>query len=73
MLIDMNLFALAVFLPLAGAVVAGLGGRLMGDGLAKLVTLGCMSVATLCGILTLWHGWTGGFVAQTMPVAEWVN
>ncbi|MFT9046101.1 NADH-quinone oxidoreductase subunit L [Acetobacter orientalis] len=73
MLIDMNLFALAVFLPLAGAVVAGLGGRLMGDGLAKLVTLGCMSVATLCGILTLWHGWAGGFVAQTMPVAEWVN
>lgn len=73
MLTDLHIFAAAVVLPLVGAVIAGLGGRLMGDALAKVVTLGCMSIATLCGVLALYGGWHTGFGLQTLPVVEWVN
>lgn len=70
---DLHLFAAAVTLPLAGAVVAGLGGRLMGDTLAKVVTLACMSVAALCGLGALYGGWTTGFGPFSVPLADWIN
>ncbi|MFT9330884.1 MAG: NADH-quinone oxidoreductase subunit L [Acetobacter persici] len=70
---DLHLFAAAVTLPLAGAVVAGLGGRLMGDTLAKVVTLACMSVAALCGVGALYGGWTTGFGPFAVPLADWIN
>ncbi|MFE8873433.1 NADH-quinone oxidoreductase subunit L [Acetobacter persici] len=70
---DLHLFAAAVTLPLAGAVVAGLGGRLMGDTLAKVVTLACMSVAALCGVGALYGGWTTGFGPFSVPLADWIN
>ncbi|MCX2560769.1 NADH-quinone oxidoreductase subunit L [Acetobacter farinalis] len=70
---DLHLFAAAILLPLAGAVVAGLGGRLMGDTLAKAVTLLCMGAATVCGIGALWGGWTSGFGPYAVPLADWVN
>ncbi|MFT8721022.1 MAG: NADH-quinone oxidoreductase subunit L [Acetobacter malorum] len=70
---DLHLFAAAVTLPLAGAVVAGLGGRLMGDTAAKIVTLLCMGVATLCGVGALYGGWTSGFGPSAVPLADWIN
>lgn len=70
---DLHLFAAAIFLPLAGSVVAGLGGRLFGDVLAKIITLSCMSVATLCGIVTLYANWSAGFPLHALPVLEWIN
>ncbi|MCI1768384.1 MAG: NADH-quinone oxidoreductase subunit L, partial [Acetobacter peroxydans] len=70
---DLNLFSVAVLAPLAGAVVAGLGGRLMGDALAKAVTLLCMGVATLCGVGALYGAWGQGFPHLSIPLAEWVH
>lgn len=70
---DLNLFSAAVLTPLVGATVAGLGGRLMGDTLAKAVTILCMGVATLCAIGALWGGWLAGFGHSTVHLAQWVH
>ncbi|MCP1203383.1 NADH-quinone oxidoreductase subunit L [Acetobacter oryzoeni] len=70
---DLNLFSAAVLTPLVGATVAGLGGRLMGDTLAKAVTLLCMGIATLCAIGALWGGWLAGFGHSTVHLAQWVH
>src|SRR4051794_30756311 len=43
------LYTLAVFAPLAGAVVAGLGGRAMGDRGALTASILGMVVAAICG------------------------
>ncbi|MBO1325847.1 NADH-quinone oxidoreductase subunit L [Acetobacter sp. TBRC 12305] len=70
---DLSLFSVAVLTPLAGAAIAGLGGRLFGDTLAKAITLLCMGVATLCGIGALWGAWQAGFPHLAVPLAEWVH
>ncbi|KDE20108.1 NADH:ubiquinone oxidoreductase subunit L [Acetobacter aceti 1023] len=70
---DLNLFSAAVLTPLVGATVAGLGGRLMGDTLAKAVTLLCMGIATLCAIGALLGGWLSGFGHSTVQLAQWVH
>ena len=70
---DLTLFSAAVLTPLAGSVVAGLGGRLIGDTLAKAVTLVCMGVAVLCGIGALCGAWQAGFPHLSVPLAEWVH
>ena len=44
------IFALAVFAPLAGALVSGLGGKLIGDAAAQAVSIGCMVLAAVCGV-----------------------
>lgn len=70
---DLHLFAVAILLPLAGAAVAGLGGCLMGDAVAKIITLGCMAIATLCGVGALYGGWSAGFAPRAVALADWVN
>ncbi len=45
--------ALVVFLPLLGAVIAGLFGRLIGDRAAQLVTCGGLILAALCSWVVL--------------------
>jgi len=44
-------YAAIVFLPLIGAIIAGLGGRLIGDRAAQLVTCGAMVLAAALGIV----------------------
>jgi NADH-quinone oxidoreductase subunit L len=44
-------YAVIVFLPLLGAIIAGLGGRLIGDRAAQLVTCGAMVMAAALGIV----------------------
>ncbi|MFT9258234.1 MAG: proton-conducting transporter membrane subunit, partial [Acetobacter sp.] len=70
---DLSLFSVAVLTPLAGAAIAGLGGRLFGDTLAKAVTLLCMGVATLCGVGALCGAWGAGFPHLGVHLAEWVH
>ena len=45
------MYAAIVFLPLIGAIIAGLGGRLIGDRAAQLVTCGAMVLAAALGIV----------------------
>ncbi|NSL93376.1 NADH-quinone oxidoreductase subunit L [Acetobacter syzygii] len=70
---ELNLFSVAVLTPLAGAAVAGLGGRFMGDALAKVVTIACMAVAVLCSLGALYHAWLSGFPHASVPLAQWVH
>ncbi|MFT9014878.1 MAG: NADH-quinone oxidoreductase subunit L [Acetobacter sp.] len=70
---DLSMFSVAVLTPLAGAAIAGLGGRLFGDTLAKAVTLLCMGVATLCGVGALCGAWGAGFPHLGVHLAEWVH
>ncbi len=46
------LLAVAVFAPLFGALVAGLLGRAIGDRAAQAVTIGCMVLASVCGVMS---------------------
>ncbi len=41
----------AVFLPLLGAFIAGLFGRLIGDRASQLVTCLCMAASAVCGVI----------------------
>ena len=45
------MYAAIVFLPLLGAVVAGLFGRIIGDRIAHLVTCGLMAASMLLGAI----------------------
>ncbi len=44
------LFAVAVFAPLFGSAVAGFFGRAIGDRAAQAVSIGCMLLASVCGV-----------------------
>ena len=44
------LYAVAVFAPLLGSLVAGLLGRQIGDKASEAVTILCMLVAACCGV-----------------------
>ncbi len=65
------LFAIAVFAPLAGSLIAGLPGRWMGDRPAQFISIGCMVLASICGV-TAWvqHIW-GGAGDGVVPIASW--
>ncbi|HVZ09699.1 NADH-quinone oxidoreductase subunit L [Rhodopila sp.] len=49
------LYLLAVFAPLAGALIAGLGGRAMGDKAAMTASVLSMIVAAICGPLAFFQ------------------
>ncbi|MDG6094579.1 NADH-quinone oxidoreductase subunit L [Acetobacter sp. AN02] len=65
------LFAIAVLLPLAGAALAGLAGRKLGDGFAQVVTVLCMGVAAFCGIGALIGTMDHG--GSVLTLARWVD
>ena len=47
------LYAAIVFLPLIGAIIAGLFGRVIGDRGAQWVTCGAMVLSGFCAIIAL--------------------
>ncbi len=67
------LFAIAVFAPLIGALIAGLPGRVMGDRAAQLIAIAFMVLASICGIVS-WTGhiW-GGIGNGTVPITTWIT
>jgi NADH-quinone oxidoreductase subunit L len=62
----------AVFSPLVGAIIAGFFGRALGDRGAQLVTIGFMSLATLCGV-TLFFDVAFGGNARTVVLGTWID
>jgi len=48
------IYAVAVFSPLLGALIAGLFGKVMGDRAAQMVTISLMVLASICGV-TCWY------------------
>ncbi|WP_291296173.1 NADH-quinone oxidoreductase subunit L [Elioraea sp.] len=62
----------AVFSPLVGAIIAGFFGRALGDRGAQLVTIGFMTLATLCGV-TLFFDVAFGGNARTIVLGTWID
>ncbi|HYW15083.1 MAG TPA: NADH-quinone oxidoreductase subunit L [Allosphingosinicella sp.] len=69
----MNSVVLIVFLPLLAAIVAGLGNRLLGNMVAKLVTTGALFTA--CALSwPIFLGFVGGHgESQLYPVLDWIH
>src|SRR6195952_2381069 len=68
-----SLFAIAVFAPLFGALIAGLCGRLIGDRMAQLVSIGLMLLASFCAIGALSIGLLQGSPTLAVPISEWIQ
>jgi NADH-quinone oxidoreductase subunit L len=63
--------SLAVLAPLAGAAVAGLFGRRIGDNASQAVTTGLLLLSCALGWTTfyevIWGSWPGHFTVELMP------
>src|ERR1700722_5737287 len=66
------LFALAVFAPLAGALVSGLLGRAIGDKAAMGASVLCMVLAAICGPLAFFQ-LTGGDDPGVLDLGNWIE
>ena len=66
-------YAVAVFAPLVGALIAGLLGRAIGDRPAELVAILGMIVSAICGVIVLEHIAFEGQPYATVPIADWVQ
>jgi len=65
-------YAAIVFLPLLGAIIAGFGGRLIGDRASQLVTCGAMVLAAALGIVMFIDVVLGG-AGRTIDVFSWIG
>jgi len=67
------LYAVAVFAPLAGALVAGLLGRQIGDKASEAVTILCMCVAAVCGTASFLPFLTGDGLPGVVSLGTWIQ
>jgi NADH-quinone oxidoreductase subunit L len=67
------LYAVAVFAPLVGALIAGLFGRIIGDRAAELVAILGMVVSAICGVIGMAHVAFEGAPYTSVPIADWVQ
>jgi NADH-quinone oxidoreductase subunit L len=66
------MYALAIFLPLIGAVLAGFGGRWLQDRGAQVVTCVCMLVSAAIACVILAEVALGG-EPRTIELFSWIN
>ena len=66
------IYALAVFAPLAGALVAGLLGRIIGDKAAMGASILGMVIAAICGPLAFFQ-LTGGAEPGVLDLGTWIE
>ena len=67
------LYSVAVFAPLAGALVAGLLGPAIGDRAAELAAILGMVVSATAGVIVMGHiAFEGGSYAS-VPIAHWMQ
>ncbi len=67
------LYAVAVFAPLLGSLVAGLLGRQIGDKASQAVTILCMVVAALCGTASFLPFLDGHATPGTLTLGTWMS
>ena len=67
------LYAVAVFAPLLGGLVAGLLGRLIGDRAIEAVTILCMVVAASCGVGSFVPFLDGSAVPGVLRLGNWIS
>jgi NADH-quinone oxidoreductase subunit L len=66
-------FAIAVFAPLVGSLIAGLFGPWLKDRGAHIVTIFCMLVAAACGVTAGVAQLSGAVHPGVVPVAAWIH
>jgi NADH-quinone oxidoreductase subunit L len=68
------LVTILVFLPLAGALIAGLAGRRIGDRASMAVTTGLLfltcALAWTCFTQVIWGGWPARFTVHLAPLID---
>ena len=62
----------SVFFPLLGALIAGFLGRAIGDRGAQIATVGCMALASICGVWLFFDVAFGGN-ARTVELGTWIT
>jgi NADH-quinone oxidoreductase subunit L len=67
------LFAIAVFAPIFGSVIAGLFGKAIGDRAAQAVTILCMLLATVCGVTSFIQLVYGGAPTGVVSLGMWIS
>jgi NADH-quinone oxidoreductase subunit L len=67
------LFAVAVFAPLCGALIAGFLGRAIGERAAQAVTIVCMILAAICGVSAFVGLVYGGGQAGVVSLGNWID
>ena len=67
------IFAIAVFSPLLGSLIAGFLGRSMGDRAAQAVTIALMVLASGCGVASWYAHIYQGMPNSVVPVADWIS
>jgi NADH-quinone oxidoreductase subunit L len=67
------MYAAIVFLPLLGAAIAGLLGRVIGARLSELVTTGLLFIAAALSIVSFAHVALGGAPGQILPLLPWIH
>ena len=64
---------LIVFLPLIAAIIAGLGGRLIGKTAAKVITTGALGIGALLS-WPIFFAYLGGDAQPVViPVLDWIR
>ena len=67
------LFSVAIFAPLLGCLVCGTTGRAIGDRPAQLVTIACMVLASVCGVLSWYQHIFANVPNGTVAIAHWIE
>jgi NADH-quinone oxidoreductase subunit L len=67
------LYAVAVFAPLLGSLVAGLLGRAIGDRAAQAVTILCMLLAAACGVTAFVQLVYAGGAPGVINLTTWIS
>ena len=67
------MIALLVFIPLIAALVAGLGGKIIGKPAAKLVTTGGLFVSAGLSWVVFAQFWLNDAAGYTVPLLDWIQ
>ena len=67
------IYAIAVFAPLVGSLIAGLFGKAIGDRAAQAVTITCMVLAAICGVSAFAQLVYGGAETGSVLLGTWID
>ncbi len=67
------LYAIAVFSPLFGSVIAGMFGRQIGDRASQAVTIGCMVIASIAGIVCFLPFFQDDVMPGSVQLGTWID
>ncbi len=67
------IYAVAVFAPLLGSVIAGFLGRVIGDRASQIVTVSLMVLAAICGDVSFASVAWGNAHTGVVPVFDWIS